>query len=148
MAACGFPWGSLKADLSGSKDATKHWAFRPLPLSNAFGDESRRDGYRGIDAFIERALSSKKLTFSPEAKRRTLIRRLYFDLVGLPPDAREMEDALADDGPDAWLRLVDRLLASPAYGEKWGREWLDIARYARLLSGLRTWGPPGCIGIG
>ena len=130
MVFCVFFRGSLKAEAPELKDATDHWAFKPLPSSGVGGLESSADGYHRIDAFIERALSSKKLTFSPEAKRRTLIRRLYFDLVGLPPDAREMEDALADDGPDAWLRLVDRLLASPAYGEKWSRMWLDQVRYA------------------
>src|SRR5690606_18711375 len=66
----------------------------------------------------------------PEADRRTLIRRLSFDLTGLPPTPEQVDEFLADNGPDAYARLVDRLLASPHYGERWGRHWLDVARYA------------------
>lgn len=121
---CGLSWLDTKAESSEANERADHWAFRPLPLRNtSLGDCS-------IDAYIESALSKERLTLSPEADLRTLIRRLYFDLVGLPPDAREMEDALAEDRPDAWSRLVDQLLASPAYGEKWSRMWLDQVRYA------------------
>ncbi|HVA49558.1 MAG TPA: PSD1 and planctomycete cytochrome C domain-containing protein [Pirellulales bacterium] len=83
-----------------------------------------------IDAFLLARLEREGLTFSPEADRPTLIRRAYFDLVGLPPTPEEVEAFVADTSPDAWERVVDRLLASPHYGERWGRHWLDVAGYA------------------
>ena len=83
-----------------------------------------------IDAFILAKLEQEKIAPSPEADRRTLIRRLSFDLLGLPPTPQEVDDFLDDKRPDAYERLVDRLLASPHFGERWGRHWLDLARYA------------------
>ena len=83
-----------------------------------------------IDAFVRARLESAGLQPTPPADRRTLIRRATYDLTGLPPTPAEIEAFLADDAPDAYARLVDRLLASPAYGERWGRHWLDVARYA------------------
>ena len=82
-----------------------------------------------IDGFIGQKLAEKGLAFSPPADRRTLIRRVYFDLIGLPPSPEELGTHLADESPDAYERLVDRLLASPHYGERWGRHWLDVVRY-------------------
>ncbi|HEU0119213.1 MAG TPA: DUF1549 and DUF1553 domain-containing protein [Bryobacteraceae bacterium] len=82
-----------------------------------------------IDAFIIAKLQEKGLTPSPEADRRTLIRRLTFDLHGLPPTYEETQAFLADKAPDAYEKLVDRLLASPRYGERWGRHWLDVVHY-------------------
>src|SRR5439155_5138245 len=83
-----------------------------------------------IDAFIVARLQKEKLTLSPEADRRTLIRRLSFDLIGLPPTPEETTAFLADKKPYAYERLVERLLASPRYGERWARHWLDVARFA------------------
>jgi hypothetical protein len=83
-----------------------------------------------IDRFILAALEAKDLTLSPEADKRTLIRRATFDLTGLPPTVEEIEQFAKDKSPDAYERLIDRLLASPRYGERWGRHWLDVARYA------------------
>lgn len=83
-----------------------------------------------IDRFLLSALNAKGLGFSPEADRPTLLRRLYQDLIGLPPTPEEREAFLQDSRPDAYERLVDRLLASPAYGERWGRHWLDVVRFA------------------
>ncbi|MDB5387022.1 MAG: putative rane protein [Planctomycetaceae bacterium] len=83
-----------------------------------------------IDAFLLRQLESKQLSFAPEADRGTLLRRAAFDLTGLPPEPEELETFLADTSPDAYERLVERLLASPRYGERWGRHWLDVAGYA------------------
>ena len=83
-----------------------------------------------IDAFILAKLEHENIAPSPEADRRTLIRRLSFDLLGLPPAPQEVDDFLDDTRPDAYERLVDRLLASPHFGERWGRHWLDRARYA------------------
>jgi hypothetical protein len=106
------------------------WAFRPLtdPAPPAVADAAwPRDG---LDRFILAALEAKGLRPAPAADRRTLIRRVAFDLTGLPPTHAEVEHFLNDNAPDAYGRLVDRLLASPHYGERWGRHWLDLARYA------------------
>src|SRR5207245_10875651 len=83
-----------------------------------------------IDTFLLARLESRGLTFAPEADRRTLIRRVTFDLTGLPPTPAEVDAFLADRSPDAYERLVDRLLASPRSGERWGRHWLDVVGYA------------------
>ena len=83
-----------------------------------------------IDAFIESRLRANQLAPAPPADRRTLVRRLYYDLLGLPPTREEMDRFLNDPAPDAWQRLVDDLLERPQYGEHWGRFWLDLVRYA------------------
>ncbi|MGH9627680.1 MAG: DUF1549 domain-containing protein, partial [Bryobacteraceae bacterium] len=83
-----------------------------------------------IDAFLAAEREKRKLTPAPEAGRRTLIRRLYLDLIGLPPSPEEVQAFLMDKAPDAYDKIVDRLLASPRYGERWGRHWLDIWRYS------------------
>ncbi len=83
-----------------------------------------------IDAFIGQKLTAAKLTFSPPAERATLIRRASYDLLGLPPSPEEVEAFVKDTAPDAYTKLLDRLLASPHYGERWGRHWLDVAGYA------------------
>jgi hypothetical protein len=83
-----------------------------------------------IDVFLLAALETKGLTFSPEAGRAALLRRVTFDLIGLPPSPQELTDFLADNRPGAYKRVVERLLASPRYGERWGRHWLDVAGYA------------------
>ena len=90
-----------------------------------------------IDAFILARLEKEGLKPAPEADRRTLIRRASFDLHGLPPSPQEVEDFVNDRTPDAYEKLVDRLLASPRYGERWGRYWLDLVRYADT-SGFET----------
>jgi hypothetical protein len=104
------------------------WSLRPLnrPVPPA---TKERWGRTAIDAFILARLEAHGLRPAPEADRRTLIRRLTFDLHGLPPTPEEVDTFLADSRPDAYERLVDRLLASPAYGERWGRHWLDVAHY-------------------
>jgi hypothetical protein len=83
-----------------------------------------------IDAFVLARLERDGMSPSPEADKATLIRRLSLDLIGLPPTITEVDAFLADDHPNAYERLVDRLLASPHHGESWGRHWLDKARYA------------------
>src|SRR5262249_34271062 len=83
-----------------------------------------------VDAFILQKLEQKGLTLSPEADPLTLLRRASFDLTGLPPEPAEVQAFLADARPDAYERMIDRLLASPRYGERWGRYWLDLAGYA------------------
>lgn len=101
------------------------WSFRPVrrPLEPPVDK-------RGIDAFIQAKLEVAGLKMAPKADRATLLRRLSFDLTGLPPTPAEVEAFRQDKRPDAYARQVDRLLASPRYGERWGRHWLDVARYA------------------
>src|SRR5262249_58545041 len=94
-----------------------------------------------IDAFILQRLEHKGLSLSPEADRLTLLRRATFDLTGLPPEPAEVQSFLADGAPDAYERLIDRLLASPRYGERWGRFWLGLAGYADS-EGKREQDPP------
>ncbi|HEX6987199.1 MAG TPA: PSD1 and planctomycete cytochrome C domain-containing protein [Planctomycetaceae bacterium] len=107
-----------------------HWAFNPpvRPEPPAVKDEARVRN--AIDRFVLARLEAEGLSPSDEADKITLIRRLYLDLIGLPPAPEEIDAFLADESPDAYRNLVDRLLASPHYGERWGRFWLDGARYA------------------
>jgi hypothetical protein len=107
-----------------------HWAFRPVTLPELPPVQNAAWCATPIDAFLLHALEAKGLAPSPKADRRTLLRRASFDLTGLPPTAAEVEAFERDDLPDAWPRAVDRLLASVHYGERWGRHWLDVARYA------------------
>jgi hypothetical protein len=107
-----------------------YWFYQPLrrPEPPRF---AARDGVRtAVDAFVLAGLREKGLSFNPEADRLTLLLRASFDLTGLPPSPEEADAFLADPAPGAYERLVDRLLASPAYGERWGRHWLDVAGYA------------------
>ncbi|MCP4191307.1 MAG: DUF1549 domain-containing protein [Planctomycetaceae bacterium] len=110
-----------------------HWAFQPIaspPVPQVSGYRVRTP----IDAFIAAKLSQHDLPFSPQADRSTLIRRITFDLTGLPPTPDEVKRFLSDPHPDAYERLVDRLLASPQYGVRWARHWLDVAGYAESQS--------------
>jgi hypothetical protein len=107
-----------------------YWAFRS-PIPSAISVAHRTDWIRTpIDAFILAKLEAAGLSPSPEADKRTLLRRVTFDLAGLPPTLAEQEAFLADTRPDAYERLVERLLASPHYGERWAQHWLDVVRYA------------------
>ncbi len=110
--------------------AAAHWSFQPVhrPDPPAVNDEGW--GRTPVDAFIFAKFSEKGLSPSREASRLELIRRATYDLTGLPPTPEEVEQFLADDSPQAYEHLLDRLLASPRYGERWGRHWLDLARYA------------------
>jgi hypothetical protein len=144
-AAAGATW----SDALANDDAARHWAFRapvrpPLPAV-------RNAGWvrNPIDRFILAKLEKEGLAPSPEADRVTLIRRVFLDLIGLPPTVREVDDFLADKSDKAYEKLVERLLASPHYGERWARLWLDAARYAdsdgfekdmwRLIFFFRDW---------
>jgi hypothetical protein len=108
----------------------KHWAWQPIqnPAAPEVADAAwPRDD---IDRFVLARLEQEGLPHNAEADRRTLYRRLSFDLTGLPPAPEEVEAFVADDSPDAYERAVDRMLASPHFGERWGRHWLDLTRYA------------------
>jgi len=108
----------------------KHWAFVP-PQRPVPPPVRRLEAVRNpIDQFIIARLEREGIPPSPEADRAALVRRVTLDLTGLPPTPRDLDEFLADARPDAYERLVDRLLASPRYGERWGRWWLDAARYA------------------
>ena len=110
-----------------------HWAFvkRATPVVPTFSLASDRSWAQNpIDAFILQRLKKDGLKPSPPSDRATLIRRVYFDMIGLPPTPQEVEEFTADKSPDAWQKLVEKLLASPRYGERWGRHWLDVVRFA------------------
>ncbi|MCO6457765.1 MAG: PSD1 domain-containing protein [Pirellulaceae bacterium] len=114
-------------------DWPAHWAYRPLappPVPKVAGGEAAAWARSPIDQFILQRLQANQLQPSPPAVRRTLARRLYFDLLGLPPSPEQLEQFLQDESIDAYERLVDRVLASPHYGERWARHWMDIVHYA------------------
>ena len=111
-------------------EGRKYWAFQPLadpkpPTVTATSGQPEHH----IDRFIYARVAEQKLTPSPPADRRTLLRRAYLTAIGLPPTYDEVQEFESDTAPDAWEKVIDRLLASPHYGERWGRHWLDLARF-------------------
>ena len=100
---------------------SNHWSFQPVATEHR---------YDGVDAFLNEAMANKNLRPLGRAERRTLIRRVYLVMLGLPPSPEEVAQFLHDDSPQAWDRLVDRILASPHYGERMARHWLDLTRFA------------------
>ncbi|MEZ6058169.1 MAG: PSD1 and planctomycete cytochrome C domain-containing protein [Planctomycetaceae bacterium] len=143
-APAGSPLAPILKTASGEVDflaeATRHWAYRPLhpitppPFPATTSDQStaatRIASHTELDAFILQKQSAVQLTLSPLADRRTLIRRASIDLLGVLPTFAEVEAFAQDERPEAYAELLDRLLASPLYGQRWGRHWLDVARYA------------------
>src|SRR5262245_34563434 len=115
---------------TGPVKGANHWAFRAVVRPDAPPVVNQTWLRNALDAFVLARLEKEGLHPSPEADRVTLIRRVSFDLLGLPPTVEEVDAFLADTRPDAYAILVDRLLSSPHYGERWGRHWLDLARYA------------------
>lgn len=109
-----------------TREERQYWAFR-APVRSTVPQNGAKNP---VDAFLLSALRTKGLQPAAPADRRTLIRRAYLDLTGLPPSPAEVDAFLKDSSPDAFAKLVDRLLASPHYGERWGRHWLDVVRYA------------------
>ena len=134
----GAPWpesprpAALSGDGAIAEARRSHWAFRPVRRHEAPTVRDKSWPSTPVDLFILAELERNGLTPSPPADRRTLIRRVTVDLLGVPPTPGEVETFIGDPEPDdlAFARLVDRLLASPQYGERWGRHWLDVARYA------------------
>jgi hypothetical protein len=110
--------------------AKDHWAYRPLRRPAIPTVKNAGWMRTPVDAFVLATLESRGMTPSPEADRRTLLRRLRVDLTGLPPTPEEIDAFVADSSPDAYEKLVDRLLASPEYGERWARHWMDVIHYA------------------
>lgn len=123
----------------------EHWAFRPfaadLKLPQMGGASTARIR-TPIDAFVQARLEKHGLSMSPDADRTRLTRRLFIDLTGLPPTPERVDHFLADNRPEAYERLVDELLASPQFGVRWGRHWLDIAGYTDSISFDDDYGPP------
>jgi mono/diheme cytochrome c family protein len=111
----------MKQWVASGAEWSVHWAYRPIV---------KPSGTPTIDGFVRAKLAEKKIAPSPEADRLTLIKRVSYDLLGLPPTPEEVEAFVNDKSPDAYAKLVDRALASPHFGERWGRHWLDQARYA------------------
>ncbi len=129
----GAPWpdgGPVARTRTVAEVREQHWSFRPVhkPAVPAVKDSAAVR--TSVDAFVLADLEKKGLRLSAPADLRTLLRRVTFDLTGLPPTPEEVDAFLADRSADAYEKVVDRLLASPAYGERWGRHWLDVARYA------------------
>ncbi len=123
----GAPWPKTSVVAPTQDAARSHWAFQPV-VDPAVPEHAAGDS--PIDAFIDARLTKAGLTPSPAADRRTLIRRVSFDLLGLPPTPEEVQSFERDEDPRAYAKLIERLLASPHYGEQWGRHWLDVARYS------------------
>ncbi len=129
----GAPWGVTHSASSSTPEPAvdrPHWAFDPIRPGPLPAVKDRGWVRTPVDAFILSKLEREGLTPSAPADRRTLIRRATIDLLGIPPTAVEIDAFEADRSPFAFERLIDRLLASPLYGERWGRHWLDVARYA------------------
>ena len=138
----GAPWPKSSGAVAESKPAIpkstrefteeekKFWAFQPLAKPSVPAVKNAAWVKSPVDAFILAKLEEKNLTPAPPADKLTLLRRATYDLTGLPPSEKEISDFLADSSPKAFEKVVERLLASPRYGEKWGRHWLDVARYA------------------
>ncbi len=128
----GLPEAELEKQLTGKTVKTDHWSFKPRKLvPPPKVDDARWAGHE-IDRFLQNERRKKHLTAVREADRRTLIRRITFNLTGLPPTPTEIKEFVADprSDDDAWRSLINRLLRSSHYGERWGRHWLDVARYA------------------
>ena len=119
-----------KQEAAFTGQAVNHWAFQPLRATVPPVVSGKSPASNPIDAFIAAKLNEKGLSPNPPASKRDLIRRVFFDLIGLPPSPEQVEVFINDKNPDAWERLVDELLKSPRHGERWAQHWLDVVRYA------------------
>ena len=107
-----------------------HWSFQPIVRPDVPPVKDSRWGHNPIDAFVAAKHAELALTPRPDAAKHVLLRRVYLDLIGLPPTRAELHAFLSDASPDAYEKVVDRLLASPQYGQRWGRHWMDVWRYS------------------
>jgi hypothetical protein len=130
----GVPWPESDKTAPGKTETaitpSKHWAFQPVRKPSPPAVKDEQWVRTTLDRFVLARLKSQGLAPAKQADRRTLIRRVSFDLIGLPPTSKQVAVFEADSAPNAYEKLVDRLLACPHYGERWGRHWLDVARYA------------------
>ncbi len=120
------------------EEGRKFWAFQPFALSAVPQVKDATWARNDIDRFLLNKLEQKNLKPNPDASRAVLLRRLYFAIIGLPPTPEEIDAFVNDKSPQAIVNVVDRLLASPHFGERWGRHWLDVARFAESSGGGRT----------
>ncbi len=128
--AGGAAWPDDSPAIAAAADKANLWSLKPIARP-ALPNVQQTDWARNdVDRFILAKLEAAKLAPNPQAERRALIRRVTFDLIGLPPTPSEVDQFLADSSPDAYEKVVDRLLASPRFGERWARHWLDIVRFA------------------
>lgn len=116
--------------LAYTEEERAFWSFQPVVAPPAPKVKAADRVRTPVDAFVLKRLEREELSYSADADKRTLIRRAYFDLLGLPPSPQDVDGFLANESPDAWPLLLDRLLASDHYGERWARHWLDVAGYA------------------
>jgi mono/diheme cytochrome c family protein len=134
----GVPWPTANASKASAAKYTfdlakrkrEHWCWLPLRAPQPPATKDRSWPVDAVDRFLLARMEDKGLRPAGPADRRTLLRRVSFDLIGLPPSPQEVEAFMSDQAPDAFAKVVDRLLASPHYGERWGRHWLDLVRYA------------------
>ncbi|MEX0819178.1 MAG: DUF1549 domain-containing protein, partial [Pirellulaceae bacterium] len=116
----------------------KFWCFQPITRPDVPTVENDRWPVTDVDRFLLNRLESKGLQPVADADRRTLLRRAYFDLIGLPPTAEQIDAFLQDESPEAFEQVIEQLLRSPHFGERWGRHWLDVVRFAESSGGGRT----------
>ncbi len=122
---------AIKSKLSGMTDKARgHWSYQPVKIPKVPINKNQQWCRTPLDCFILQKTEAAGMVPSPDANKETLLRRASYDLIGLPPSPQEINAFVADKSPDAWAHVVDRLLASPHYGERWGRHWLDTARYS------------------
>ncbi|MGH7171228.1 MAG: PSD1 and planctomycete cytochrome C domain-containing protein [Gemmataceae bacterium] len=124
------PANETASGVASAPRGAKHWAFQPIRRTELIPFSNSTWCRNAIDGFILARLEKHGIAPAPEADRVTLLRRVSLDLTGLPPSPKDIDDFLSDKRADAYERVVDRLLASPHHGERWGRHWLDLARYA------------------
>src|SRR6185503_7035496 len=143
--AAGAPPSDIQPDVADGKpdplvsDKDRQWWAFQTPKRPAVPQVKHGDRVRNpIDAFLLAKLEEKGLNYSPETDKLILMRRAYFDLTGLPPEPADVQAYVADKDPQAYEKMIDRLLASPRYGERWGRYWLDVAGYADSEGGKLT----------
>jgi hypothetical protein len=130
---------NINAKLSGLTDAAKlHWAYQTVVKPAVPENKQQAWSKTPVDAFVLHELEANAMVPNKPAAKEALIRRAYYDLIGLPPTPYELVDFLRDNSPDAFAKVVDKLLASQQYGERWGRHWLDTARYSDTIGGERN----------
>ena len=140
--AAGAPWSELiEPGPSPDRADSTWWAFKPIQEPQPPSPDGLPDHWEPspFDRFVYARMMQNDVGPSPPADRRTLVRRASFDLIGLPATPEETETFIKDPSPDAYEKLIDRLLASPRYGERWGRHWLDVARFAESEGFERDW---------
>ena len=121
-----------------SKEQLAFWSFQPIKVSSPPAVQRKDWAKTPIDNFILARLEKEGLEPARPADKLTLLRRATFDLTGLPPTEKSLQDFLSDDSPQAFDKVVERLLASERYGERWGRHWLDVARYGTRPAATKT----------